>query len=771
MVDKCVPAIPFPSGIDRNIERMLSPIKETLDIWAGRTKDELCRVITLEDLLDSSITIQIANGISGTYQLLSEKGLADGYASLNSSVYVPAGELGSGTPDGTRFLRDDNSWQTLDADKIFEGDSSVEVIDTGTGQVDITVDASLIAQFKTSESTINGKLIIEMDTGYVYDSTTVGLIVGDSDNLDSMYFIGNTINASYGSTSDNANFCINYRGYQGGSTKYRNTIIYNGKGSAILTCIGLTRYATFSTGLQITNDLLVDGGDIGITGDTDILQLAANSLTVNGKLVVEKDTGAVYDSTTVSTIFGDSDSVDNIYMIGESINSGYGYDADDGFMLVNYRGYQGGITRFRNFNVYDGKGSLLCRHVANPKQTILYGALQVAGNIGVSGDADTMVLAANSVTVNGMIVAEKDTGGVYDPTTVSAILGDSTVGQYDSVYMIGNSINGGWGGQSDANNLYLNYRGYYGGITKFRDLYVGDGKGTVMAFFDGSAKTIDFTAIVTAKADTDTVHTLGRCAIGALPTISDYATFTHVDRQVAANYGLMVYAGGSTFLNSAPGEILYLRSNNVSIMELQTGAVAITGAVTMSSTLGLQAGTTINEFSIDGTMAGNSDDASPTEKAVVTYVAAETLHAYGEISVQDNSTPTAVSSSGWTQVTIFDTNGHSSNATPDHTNDHITIDSGFAGKYLVTISAAVANSAGVAHVIELGLHKNDGATEFTNVNAHRNLSAGSDVGSISLSGIIDVSASDTVELWATSDSGTSRNVTISDVTLSLVQIG
>lgn len=33
-------------------------------------------------------------------------------------------------------------------------------------------------------------------------------------------------------------------------------------------------------------------------------------------------------------------------------------------------------------------------------------------------------------------------------------------------------------------------------------------------------------------------------------------------------------------------------------------------------------GTDIDEFSIDGTMAGNSDDAVPTEKAVVTYVAA-----------------------------------------------------------------------------------------------------------------------------------------------------
>jgi hypothetical protein len=40
-------------------------------------------------------------------------------------------------------------------------------------------------------------------------------------------------------------------------------------------------------------------------------------------------------------------------------------------------------------------------------------------------------------------------------------------------------------------------------------------------------------------------------------------------------------------------------------------------------TLKLPSGASINEFSTDGTMAGNSDSAVPTEKAVVTYVAAQ----------------------------------------------------------------------------------------------------------------------------------------------------
>lgn len=61
---------------------------------------------------------------------------------------------------------------------------------------------------------------------------------------------------------------------------------------------------------------------------------------------------------------------------------------------------------------------------------------------------------------------------------------------------------------------------------------------------------------------------------------------------------------------------------------LQNSGVLIsdTDAVTGMASLALDIGATIDEFSTDGTLAGNSDTALPTEKAVKTYV--------------DNSTPT-----------------------------------------------------------------------------------------------------------------------------------
>ena len=145
---------------------------------------------------------------------------------------------------------------------------------------------------------------------------------------------------------------------------------------------------------------------------------------------------------------------------------------------------------------------------------------------------------------------------------------------------------------------------------------------------------------------------------------------------------------------------------------------------------------------------------------------------FGEIYATDVANMITIASSGYggrAQITSFAVNGVSNNATPDHTNDHITITK--AGVYLCTCSISTTSTGGTAYVVKFAVFKNNGATPFNNVHAHRSLSGGGgDTGSISLSGMIDLAAADTIELWCWNATNT-NNIIIEDVILSLLQIG
>ena len=143
---------------------------------------------------------------------------------------------------------------------------------------------------------------------------------------------------------------------------------------------------------------------------------------------------------------------------------------------------------------------------------------------------------------------------------------------------------------------------------------------------------------------------------------------------------------------------------------------------------------------------------------------------FGEIFVKDNAAATILNSvGGIVQVAVFDTDGISNGAvTPDHTNDHIT--AGKDGKYRVTCSISVQNAAGASNIIDVSIFKNNGTTKFLNCHAHRTLSAGTDIGSITMQGMIDLLANDTIELWADTSRAVDTNVIFSDITLNIEQM-
>ena len=141
---------------------------------------------------------------------------------------------------------------------------------------------------------------------------------------------------------------------------------------------------------------------------------------------------------------------------------------------------------------------------------------------------------------------------------------------------------------------------------------------------------------------------------------------------------------------------------------------------------------------------------------------------FAEIYARDNTATTSTSTTK-TQILIFDTDGESNNMTPDHAQDHITVLK--AGKYKIDTSISIKNSSGSAHVISVEMYKNNGTVVFNNIHAGRTFSTGSDVGNMTMSGIVDLAANDTIEMWITSDSASARTVTVEDVDFCAIQIG
>ena len=142
--------------------------------------------------------------------------------------------------------------------------------------------------------------------------------------------------------------------------------------------------------------------------------------------------------------------------------------------------------------------------------------------------------------------------------------------------------------------------------------------------------------------------------------------------------------------------------------------------------------------------------------------------AFGEIYARDNTTTTSTSTTK-AQILIFDTDGESNNMTAVNAQGHLVVTK--PGKYKIDTSISIKNSSGSAHVINVEMYKNNGSVVFNNIHAGRNLGTGSDVGNLTMSGIVDLAVNDTIEIWITSDSGAARTITIEDIDFSAIQVG
>jgi len=178
---------------------------------------------------------------------------------------------------------------------------------------------------------------------------------------------------------------------------------------------------------------------------------------------------------------------------------------------------------------------------------------------------------------------------------------------------------------------------------------------------------------------------------------------------------------------------------------------------------------TVSEKLIVGTSTAHNLNVSQSGAAV--FAGSKAGFVYTEISTVSNKTETAIAASDTpVQIVTFGANGDSLNATPDHTNDHITIVK--PGCYFVAVSATINSGAGAASKFEMTVQKNNGNAEVGALHCNRNLAGGGGVaGVISMSGLAPgLVANDTIEVWIENETNT-VNYVIEDITLTLFQVG
>jgi hypothetical protein len=297
------------------------------------------------------------------------------------------------------------------------------------------------------------------------------------------------------------------------------------------------------------------GGDLG--------NVATGTITAAGKIIAEVDTGGTYDSTTVSAILGDSDSSDNIYTIGNTINASYNLGADSGGKLwINFRGHNGGQANFRDFAVADGKGN------------------EILGVVGSTG----------SVTIKPNTDAAVEIGRVkigYNGTNADTLC----IGHYDHF--------------TNTNYALLQ--------TNVGKTFINSATGQAISFRVNHSEigNVSATGLIMSP-DSDTVHSLGRAKIGYDGSDSDKATFAHYDNMQAVSYAIQQDAAGDTTVNSKTGGQLTFSVGDSPVFNITLAGIIGSG------------GARIQTFDSDGTMAANDATRVPTQSAVVTYVAANT---------------------------------------------------------------------------------------------------------------------------------------------------
>ena len=203
----------------------------------------------------------------------------------------------------------------------------------------------------------------------------------------------------------------------GGSTNRRSSglksadnkttlVSYNDAGGVVKDNIIVADHDTGN--VSMANDLIVDGGDIGLTADADLIQIAANSVTVNGDMGVGR---ALVSGNSIATAKPISIPINSPLYWNGYYSGGFKYIANGYAGYINQRSDNGDLTvNLSASGAAGGAASMTERFritnggAVSAGGSISGGSLLTGGNIGIATDTDLLQLAVNQLTINGAAI-------------------------------------------------------------------------------------------------------------------------------------------------------------------------------------------------------------------------------------------------------------------------------------------------------------------------------------------------------------------------------
>jgi hypothetical protein len=160
--------------------------------------------------------------------------------------------------------------------------------------------------------------------------------------------------------------------------------------------------------------------------------------------------------------------------------------------------------------------------------------------------------------------------GLHVADTRGALFGPSGSGTASSYFSPSdeNTLNGGYGLDTDTADIWLNYRGYQDGFTRFRDTRIGNGKGSAIVMVNGSTGNVGI-GTTSPGYKLDVSGTFRATGAGAIQGSLSVGTSSSSDID-------MLRAGGNYITATNAAGVLYFRTvNDIRMTILSAGNVGI----------------------------------------------------------------------------------------------------------------------------------------------------------------------------------------------------